>query len=237
MGESSFRTSAGVRLHIEVDGPLDAPITLVLIHGWTLDTRSWAPVTRVLTAPGHPPLRVVRYDHRGHGRSDAVAKADMTIDALADDLAQLITHRVPVGPVVLAGHSMGGMTAMALAQRYPELVARRVAGLALISTAVGGLASTTLGLSVRMLALVRRAEAKLAASARFDRRAVLVRYPKALEPGVRWLLIGARADAGACAASARCVASCRPSTFFGFRPTLDAHDRAEALAAFAEIPT
>jgi pimeloyl-ACP methyl ester carboxylesterase len=234
---TTFSTSTGVGLHVESDGPEDAPVTLVLSHGWTLDARSWEPVARALTRTGRPPLRVLRYDHRGHGRSQSVTRAEMTIEGLADDLADLIAERVPSGPVVLAGHSMGGMTAMALAERHPDLVKERVAGLALVSTASGGLGDTTLGLSVRMLGMVRRGEARLAASDRFDRKPVLSRRPKPLEPAVRWLLIGRGADPGARAASARCLADCRPSTMVGFRPTLDAHERDHALAVFAGVPT
>jgi pimeloyl-ACP methyl ester carboxylesterase len=131
---------------------------------------------------------------------------------------------------------MGGMTAMALAERHPQLVKDRVAGAALVSTASGGLADTTLGLSVRMVGLVRRGEARLAASERFDRRPVLSRRPKPLEPAVRWLLLGRGADADARAVSARCLADCRPSTMVGFRPTLDQHERDEALKVFDGIP-
>lgn len=239
MGTSHFRTSAGVGLHVETDGPECAPMTLVLAHGWTLDSRSWEPVARALTREGGPPgssIRVLRYDHRGHGRSQAVSRAEMTLEALADDLADLIADRVRSGPVVIAGHSMGGMTAMALAERHPELTKERVAGVALVSTASGGLADTTLGLSVRMLGLVRKGEARLAASERFDRRRVLSRRPKPLEPAVRWLLVGRGADAGARAVSARCLADCRPSTMVGFRPTLDEHERDEALKVFDAIP-
>ena len=236
MGSAHFRTSSGVGLHVETDGQADAPVTLVLSHGWTLDGRSWEPVARALTRPGRPPVQVLRYDHRGHGRSESVPRPEMTIEGLADDLADLIAELAPSGPVVLAGHSMGGMTAMALAERHPDLVRQRVAGLALVSTASGGLADTTLGLSVRMVGLVRKGEARLAASQRFDRRPVLSRRPKPLEPAVRWLLIGKGADAGARAVSARCVADCRPSTMVGFRPTLDEHERDEALAVFADTP-
>jgi pimeloyl-ACP methyl ester carboxylesterase len=236
-----FETSSGVKLHIETDGPEDAPVTLVLAHGWTLDSRSWEPVARALTGPGHPPvdppIRVLRYDHRGHGRSEPVPRSEMTIEKLADDLADLLVERVPDGPIVLAGHSMGGMTAMALAERYPELVRQRVAGLALVSTASGGLADTTLGLSVWMLGLVRKGEARLAASKRFDRRKVLSRRPKVLEPGARWLLIGRGAHPAARQVTARCLADCRPSTMVGFRPTLDAHERDHALEVFQQVPT
>ncbi|MDI5982853.1 alpha/beta fold hydrolase, partial [Amycolatopsis magusensis] len=53
---------------------------------------------------------------------------------------------VPEGRLVLAGHSMGGMTIMALAERHPELVSRRVAGVAFVATSSGEMNRLTLGL-------------------------------------------------------------------------------------------
>jgi pimeloyl-ACP methyl ester carboxylesterase len=58
-----------------------------------------------------------------------------------------------------------------------------------------------------------------------------------LTPGLRWLLLGPRADAEARRITVAAVAGCRPATVSGFRPTLDAHERAVALAAFANTPT
>jgi pimeloyl-ACP methyl ester carboxylesterase len=121
----------GVPLSVEIDG--QGPVTVVLAHGWTLDATTWVPVARSLDA------RVVRYDHRGHGRSAAVDPASMTIDQLADDLAAVIAAVAPEGPLVLAGHSMGGMAIMAFAERHPEVFGSRVAGAALVSTTAGGL--------------------------------------------------------------------------------------------------
>ncbi len=51
----------------------------------------------------------------------------------------MLDELVPDGPVVLVGHSMGGMAIMAFAERHPELFAERVAGVALVSTSAGGL--------------------------------------------------------------------------------------------------
>ena len=242
MGTRSFRTSAGAGLHVELDGPPDAPVTVVLAHGWTLDSRSWGPVAAALSRrdpgdPARPPVRVIRYDHRGHGRSELVARAEMTIDGLADDLAELVTELAPTGPLVLGGHSMGGMAIMALAERHPALLAERVAGVALVSTASGGLADTNLGLSVRVLGLVRKGEAKLAEAAWVDRRPALTRRPALLAPGLRALLVGRGADRGALRITTRCLADCRPAVMVGFRPTLNEHERDAALAAFDGIPT
>jgi pimeloyl-ACP methyl ester carboxylesterase len=230
------RIASGAGLHVEQSGAPDAPVTVVLSHGWTLDSRTWAPVAAELTAAHRPPVRVIRYDHRAHGLSDGVPRAEMTLEALADDLAELIDQLAPAGPHVLGGHSMGGMTIMALAERHPRMVAERVAGIALVSTAAGGLAETTLGLSARTLGLVRKGEAKLAEAAWVDRRQMLSKRPALIAPGVRALLLGKGADRGALKTTARCLADCRPGTMVGFRPTLDAHERDAALAAFRDIP-
>jgi pimeloyl-ACP methyl ester carboxylesterase len=221
----------GAALHVEVDGPPDAAVTAVLAHGWTTDAGIWAPVARSLVAPG---VRVVRPDHRGHGRSAPVDPATMTIEQLADDLAAVVAAAAPAGPLVLAGHSMGGMALMALAERHPDLVAR-TAGIALVATASGGVAEATLGLPARRAALLRAAERRLYGSARWRARPVTGR-PLLLAPGARWLLLGPDASAEARRITVEAVARCRPATVAGFRPTLSAHERDAALAAFAGVP-
>lgn len=224
----------GVPLHVEIDGPADAPVTVVLAHGWTLDRRTWGPVARSL-ATGAVPVRVVRHDHRGHGRSAAVDPSTMTIDQLADDLAEVLAATAPDGPLVLGGHSMGGMTLMALAERHPALVAR-AAGIALVATASGGLAEKPFGLAPRQAAVMRRVEHHVYGTRRWASRSSLG-SPRLLAPGMRWLLLGPRAGAEARRITTETVAACRPLTVSGFRPTLEAHERDAALAAFAGIPT
>lgn len=224
----------GTALHVVASGPADAPVTVVLAHGWTLDARCWAPVAESLAGDD---VRVVRYDHRGHGRSGAVDPATMTLDQLADDLAALIAQVVPQGPVVLAGHSIGGMTAMALADRHPDLVQARVAGLALVATASGGLGGQTFGMPSPAFRLVRAAEKRLYASKGWSARRALSRHPRLLAPALRWLLLGPHAGAAALRITTASVAECRPLTVSGFRPTLEAHERDAALARYAQVPT
>lgn len=230
----SVRTTDGVRLHVEVEGSEDAPVTVVLAHGWTLDTRTWGPVTRALVH-GPAAVRVIRHDHRGHGRSAAVAPETMTLEQLADDLAEVVGAMAPEGPLVLGGHSMGGMTLMALAERHPRIVAR-AAGIALVATASGGLAQATLGLPPRRAELFRRAERRLYGSRRWAARSSLGN-PRLLAPAMSWLLLGPGASPEARRITIETVAACRPVTVSGFRPTLEAHERDAALAAFATIPT
>lgn len=230
----SVPAADGVALHVETDGPDTAPVTVVLVHGWTLDTRTWGPVARALVG-GRAPVRVVRYDHRGHGRSAAVEVSTMTVEQLADDLAAVLAATAPEGPLVFGGHSMGGMTVMALAQRHPELF-ERVAGIALVATASGGVADTTFGLAPRPLALIQQAERRMYGSRRWATRP-MVGDPRYLAPAMRWLLLGPGAAQEAVRITTEAVAECRPLTVSGFRPALEAHERDAALATFAAIPT
>jgi pimeloyl-ACP methyl ester carboxylesterase len=230
----SVPAADGVPLHVELDGPADAPVTVVLVHGWTLDRRLWDPVARALVN-GSSAVRVLRYDHRGHGRSAAVEPASMTIEQLADDLAAVLGALAPSGPLVLAGHSMGGMTLMALAERHPELL-QRAAGVALVSTASGGLSQRPFGLAPQYGGLVRLVEQQLAGSERWAARRCLG-DPRLLGPAMHWLLLGPQAGAEARRITCAMVCGCRPLTLSGFRPALAAHERGAALAAFAPIPT
>ncbi|HEY3681478.1 MAG TPA: alpha/beta hydrolase [Streptosporangiaceae bacterium] len=137
------RTDDGVVLYAEVDGREDADLTVVFSHGWTLNQDSWHYQRRDLADRA----RLVFYDHRDHGRSGRGATKPVTMERLADDLFDVIAATVPSGGrIVLVGHSMGGMTIMALAERHPELFGDRVVGTALVGTSPGRLAEVTLGL-------------------------------------------------------------------------------------------
>jgi pimeloyl-ACP methyl ester carboxylesterase len=146
------QTEDGVLLSVEEIGPRDAPLTVVFVHGYTLSMASWAFQRRTLAAElasanGHrPDARLVFYDHRGHGASSRGAADRSTIRQLARDLMAVIEARAPRGPIVLVGHSMGGMTIMGLAALRPELFGTKVAAVALLSTSSGNLAELTFGL-------------------------------------------------------------------------------------------
>mgnify|MGYP002651575717 CR=1 FL=1 len=148
--------SDGLVLHVEIDEPTEpaegAP-TLVLAHGFCLDASGWCFQRHALVAEGY---RVVTYDQRGHGQSGIGERDRSTIDQLGRDLRTVIDAAAPEGPLVLVGHSMGGMTIMSLAGHYPDLVRSRVRGVALVSTSAGGTGLVRLGLGkVLDLAVVR----------------------------------------------------------------------------------
>jgi pimeloyl-ACP methyl ester carboxylesterase len=199
---------------------LREPLTIVLAHGWIVDSRIWGPVARMLSS-GPRGLPVLCYDLRGHGQSDPARPGTATIVQLADDLAGLLRAEVK-GPVVLGGHSMGGMAIMALAQRHPELVAHRVVGAVFVSTSCGDLMPLDLGLRPGLARLVSRAELPL------------MRWASASQ---RWLQFGEHPRRADVQLAASCVAQGRPANLVNFRSTFDDHDQAVALAAFRHIPT
>lgn len=119
----------GIRINVEVDEPdLEAPHlpTIVFVHGvlCTLDTWHY----QRLGLRGR--ARMVFMDQRSHGGSDVADRDSSTIESLAADL-HAVLEACTAGPVVLVGHSMGGMTIMQLAADHPVLFGAGLGGRAL----------------------------------------------------------------------------------------------------------
>ncbi len=130
----------GVELSVEELDPADGGVpefTVVLIHGYTLDRRSWLFQRHDLAHSTSPRVRQVLYDHRSHGRSGRSQRHACTIEQLGRDLDAVIRTAAPEGRVVLIGHSFGGMTIMALAGHNPGLFAERICGVAFLNTSAG----------------------------------------------------------------------------------------------------
>ena len=109
--------------------------TVVFVHGFCLDMGAFHFQRKELTRRGI--WRAVYYDQPGHGRSGRLSGGEYDLSLLGDALRAVLDETVPHGPVVLVGHSMGGMAVMAFAERHPEFVAERVAGVVLIATSAG----------------------------------------------------------------------------------------------------
>ncbi len=106
-------------------------MTIVFCHGYTLSQAIWHYQWRDLESD----YRLVLWDQRSHGRSGRSDPAHISINQLGRDLAAVLAATTPgAGPVVLVGHSMGGMTIMALAEQQPELFGTQIVGVVLIST-------------------------------------------------------------------------------------------------------
>ncbi len=146
MGDRSYpkhppvRTSDGVRLAVSDTGPRTAEHTVIFLHGLCLNQTSWErQITYLLRRYGRS-VRVISYDHRGHGRSAPAPMNTYRIDQLADDLARVLTALDVTGPLTLVGHSMGGMTALAYLGRPVAERPVEPHGLVLVATAAGKLA-------------------------------------------------------------------------------------------------
>ena len=147
-GSRVVTTDDGVPLHVEVDGDPNAPVTVVFSHGFTARLVEWD----LQRAALRDRARLVFWDQRGHGRSGWTKLTAATIDRTGRDLGQVLDATAPTGPVVLAGHSMGGMSILALARQRPELFGGRVAGVFLLATSAGGLVQTgVLGLLIKVI--------------------------------------------------------------------------------------
>jgi pimeloyl-ACP methyl ester carboxylesterase len=107
----------------------------VFVHGYALNLDSW----HFQRAAFRDQARLVFYDQRSHGRSGRSPADHATVEQTGHDLRTVLDAVAPDGPVVLVGHSMGGMTIMSLAEEHPELFGSRVVGVALIATTAGGL--------------------------------------------------------------------------------------------------
>ncbi len=137
----------GVPLHAEVDEaePVPSgrrrakaevpPVTVVFCHGYALSLDCW----HHQRAAYRGLVRTVFYDQRSHGRSGRSPEGHATIEQLSRDLKRVLDDLTHDDPVVLVGHSMGGMTIMALARQHPELFGTKVVATALLSTTAGGL--------------------------------------------------------------------------------------------------
>jgi len=140
--ERTVTTSDGVRLAVCDYGSdsADAP-TVVLLHGLLLSQESWEPQVCQLRRRWGSKIRIITYDHRGHGRSTGAPMPTYEIDRLAADLAEVLTALQVTGPLTLAGHSMGGMTALAYFSRPASKRPLEPQGLVLVGTAAGSLAA------------------------------------------------------------------------------------------------
>lgn len=233
-------TADGRVLHVHVDGPADAPLTVLLAHCWASDLTTWGYQALDLRSALGDDVRVVRYDHRGHGRSDRVPEHEATIARLGTDLAEVIDAHAAAGPLVLAGHSLGGMTIMELAALRPELFGPegRVRGVAFVATSGGGLDTVTLGLPAAAGELLRpQLPALLAARARMLSRRQRRRHPMTETLIARRFLLGPGARRVDVRQAVNGIINTSPESMCGFYRDLMRHDRLVGLRALAGTPT
>ena len=217
------------------------PLTVVFCHGYCLNQDCW----HFQRAAFREGLRLVFWDQRSHGRSERsrshLAGEPASIDQLGGDLKAVIDAVAPTGPLVLVGHSMGGMTVMALADQHPELFRERVAAVALLGTTAGSWSGVTLGLpayGARMLHRVAPGVLKA-----LGRQRDLVERSRRLGSDLtsvvyRKFSFGREDVDPAVERFAQRLLEATPIDVVAeFFPAFDLHEKTAALAAFRDIPT
>ena len=146
-GDRSYlvTTPDGVPLAVREVGPTDAPLTVVFAHGFCLRMGAFHFQRMRLCDEWGTQVRMIFYDQRGHGRSGKAPPETYTLTQLGKDLETVLQVISPRGPIVLVGHSMGGMTVLSHARQFPRHYGGRIAGAALISSAAEGVAESPLG--------------------------------------------------------------------------------------------
>lgn len=136
----------GTRLNVEIYGNPAGP-TLVFTHGWSLDSTEWFYAKRQLASD----YRLVVWDLPGLGRSQGPTNSDYSLEKMAGDLQAVVNAVAPTEPVVLVGHSIGGMITQTFCRMFHAEMQHRVSGLVLIHTTYQNPVTTALGAPVLRL--------------------------------------------------------------------------------------
>lgn len=218
-----------------------APVTVVFSHGYCLNQDSWHFQRAALRGV----VRTVHWDQRSHGRSGRGARqvqdgVPVDIEQLGRDLKAVIDAAVPTGPIVLVGHSMGGMTMMALADQYPELIRERVVATAFVGTSSGKLGEVNFGLPVagvnavrRVLPGVLKALGQQAALVEKGRRATADLFAGIIK---RYSFASRDVDPAVARFAERMIEGTPIDVVAEFYPAFNDHDKTEALAHFTDMP-
>lgn len=128
----------GENLHVEVFGPDNAP-ALVFTHGWSTDSTEWYYAKRQLAGQ----FRLIFWDLPGLGDSRAPSDGDYSLERMARDLEAVVAKVGNNKPVVLVGHSIGGMVNLTYSRLFPQELGRRVIGIVQVDTSYTNPVTTT----------------------------------------------------------------------------------------------
>jgi pimeloyl-ACP methyl ester carboxylesterase len=230
----------GTDIHVEVvepTRPARRP-TVVLVHGFCLDMGAFHFQRELLAERGE--YRIVAYDQPGHGRSGRLKTGEYDLGALGGTLRQVLDRVAPEGPLVLVGHSMGGMTIMAFAELYPELFGDRVVGAVLMATSGGLFAESRLVASALLSRVGGPLLYVMSSASRYG--GPVIEAARRSTSDVAWLLtrkygFGGRRPSPALVSYVEQMNSrTSADTITRYLRTLATHSRYPALAALADTP-
>lgn len=229
-------TTDGIPVVVREVGPITAPLTVVFAHGFCTRMGSFHFQRAALAERWGEQVRMVFYDQRGHGQSGMAPVDTYTVEQLGRDLETVLQVLVPVGPVVLVGHSMGGMTVLSHARQFPQHYGRRIVGAAIISSAAEGVARSPLGEILRNPALEAVRFAARYAPDLVHRTRGATR--SALRPILKTASFGDHAISPRVVAFAeQMIHDTDIDTLVAFLHALEVHDETAGLPVLARIPT
>ena len=133
--------SDGLNIHTYMVGPSEnAEATVVFIHGFTLAAEVYYMQVDYLQT-FYPNIKSVLIDARGHGATGQVRPELCTIAGTANDVLAAIHEHAPTGPLILVGHSLGGLTALNLVKRADQALRQRIVGMVLVATSIESLST------------------------------------------------------------------------------------------------
>ena len=236
--ERTVMTHDGVALSVrEYGSRASADHTVVLLHGLCLDQTSWDVALRPLLRRWGRKVRVITYDHRGHGQSGHAPIRTYRIDQAAADLADVLAALDVTGPLTLAGHSMGGMIALAYLSRPASQRPANPVGLILVATAAGKVTERGMG---RLLATPAvRMLCGLAHRVRLDAAERLIQAvaPSVCAAVARAGGFGDEERTAFVSTSARVIGGTSLSTAGGFLTSMREYDVYSALGAICAQTT
>jgi len=229
-------TPDGVDLAVREVGPEDARLTVVFVHGFCLRMGAFYFQRARLVGQWGPQVRMVFYDQRGHGQSGEASPDTYTVAQLGRDLETMLAVMAPRGPVVLVGHSMGGMTVLSHARQFPQRYPTRVVGTAIIASAAEGISRSPLGEILKNPALeaarfaVRHAP-KTVHRTRGAAKSVIAPVLRAASYGDE------KISPSVVSFSEKMMHDTPITTLVEFLRALEVHDETAALPTLAKVPT
>ncbi|OBK52475.1 alpha/beta hydrolase [Mycobacterium kubicae] len=229
-------TADGVPLAVREAGPADAPVTVVFVHGFCLRMGAFHFQRERLGELWGDQVRMVFYDHRGHGQSGQADPETYTLTQLGQDLETILQVTAPRGLIVLVGHSMGGMTVLSHARQFPQRYGRRIIAAALISSAAEGVTRSPLGEflnnpALEALRFAARSAPNLMHRGRNVSRSLM--GPILRAASYSDLQVSRSLDAF----SQRMMNDTPIATLVGFLRALEVHDETAGLWTLLKIPT
>lgn len=212
----------------EVTDP-DPSVTVVYIHGFTLAAEAFYQQVDALRGCG---VRQILMDLRGHGQTGAVRPENCSVDAAADDVWAVMQECQVRGPVIVVGHSLGGLVALSMIRRYVGEF--DLAGVVLINASVEALSDQ--GIPQILATPVADAVYEAVESSPQEADTFRNEVTKIIAPGLAVTIFHRDTDNALIDFHAAMIHETPLETYVGFFDDLQVHEELQAGPALAGVP-